>query len=107
MDLVVHLLLELILEPADPPLQALDVFGEEGDGGRTLLLSPVSPVRSTPTPEETQPPSASDPDGISLIVSWISAKTDFLRLLLSRPLKTICFYATVIVSTRFLPSKQR
>lgn len=53
MDLVVHLLLELILEPADPPLQALDVFGEEGDGGRTLLLSPVSPVRSTPTPEET------------------------------------------------------
>lgn len=48
--LVVHLLLKLILEPANPPLQALNMFGEEGDGGGALLLS-FSPVRSTPTPE--------------------------------------------------------
>lgn len=34
--LVVHLVLEALLEPADLPLERLDVFGEERDGGRVL-----------------------------------------------------------------------
>lgn len=47
--LVVHLLLKLILEPADLLLQGLNLSAEEGDGGGTLVLRGLRPV-PTPTP---------------------------------------------------------
>lgn len=47
--LVLHLLLKLLLEPADPLLQALDVSGEERDGGAATVLGGRLPVPpSTP-----------------------------------------------------------
>lgn len=49
--LVFHVLLELLLESADPPLQVLDLFGQERDGGGKLIFGSLSPVPQTPTPQ--------------------------------------------------------
>ena len=47
--LVVHLLLELVLKPADPFLQGLNLSAKERDGGGTLVLRALRHV-PTPTP---------------------------------------------------------
>lgn len=49
--LVLHLVLKLILEPADLLLQALNLSAEERDGGGALVLGALRRV-STPTPAQ-------------------------------------------------------
>lgn len=49
--LVVHLVLKLIVKPANLLLQGLNVSGEEGNRGGAVVLRVLRPVPPTPTPE--------------------------------------------------------